>query len=123
MEQGASPDPSEARLVIRRADWQRIRAALNGISSARPNLGVWYALSFGVAGATGVSILPVAAARDLPAWVTPMYVCVALSSAIIAGVLLWLERTVGGAIRSRLMEVDLEMTEAERALEEPSQEP
>jgi hypothetical protein len=52
-----------------------------------------------------------------------MYVCVALSSGIIGGVLVWLERTVGGAIRSRLMEVDLEMTEAERALEEPSQEP
>jgi hypothetical protein len=123
MEQGRPEDNLEPRVVVRRSDWQRIKGALASVSAARPNLAVWYALAFGVAAATGASVLPVAAARDLPPWVTPMYVCVALSSGIVGGVLVWLERTIGGAIRARLQDVELEMSEAEHVLEEPPQEP
>jgi hypothetical protein len=105
----------DRHLVLRRTDWSHLKGSLAKLQDARPNLGIWYAVCFAIAAAAGASIFPVAAAHDLPLWVTPLYVCVTLSCLIIGTVLVWLDKRFGQEIRSRIREIDADIREIEQS--------
>jgi hypothetical protein len=104
----------DRQIPIRRADWTHIRVSLSKIHDIRPSLSIAYSVCFAIAAAAGASIFPVSAARDLPAWVTPLYVCISISSVIIGGVLVWLDRRFGGEIRNRVRELENDLREIEQ---------
>jgi hypothetical protein len=104
-------------LVLRRTDWSHLKGSLGKLQDARPNLSVWYAVAFAAAAVAGASILPVASAKDLPLWVTPLYVCVSLSCAIIGAVLVWLDKRFGQEIRSRIRDIEADIREIEQGAE------
>ena len=57
------------------------------------------------------------AARDLPLWVAPLYVCVTLSAVIIGAVLVWLDKRFGQEIRGRIREIEADIREIEQSAE------
>jgi hypothetical protein len=104
----------DRQLPIRRADWNHIRVSLGKIHEVRPSLGIAYSVCFAIGAAAGASIFAVSATRDLPSWVTPLYVCITLSCVIIGGVLVWLDRRFGGEIRTRVRDLENDLREIEQ---------
>ena len=104
-------------LVLRRSDWSHLKGSLGKLQDARPNLSVWYAVAFAAAVVAGASIVPVSSAKDLPLWVTPLYVCVSLSCVIIGAVLVWLDKRFGQEIRSRIRDIEADIREIEQGAE------
>ena len=107
----------DRHLVLRRTDWSHLKGSLGKLQEARPNLSVWYAVAFAAAAVASASILPVSSARDLPLWVTPLYVCVSLSCVIIGTVLVWLDKRFGQEIRGRIREIEADIREIEQSAE------
>ena len=107
----------DRQLPIRRADWTHIKISLGKIHEVRPNLSIAYSVCYAIGLAAGASIFPLAAARDLPSWVTPLYVCVTLSCMIIGSVLVWLDRRFGGEIRTRVRDLENDLREIEQVAE------
>src|SRR5437870_5803539 len=84
----AVPTPTtEARLAIRRSDWNRIRRNVLRFKEPQLNLPVWYSICFGFAASSLVSIAPIAVTKDLPTWVLPSYVFATFFS-LILGIIL-----------------------------------
>jgi hypothetical protein len=107
----------DRQLPIRRADWTHIKISLGKIHEVRPSLSIAYSVCFAIGAAAGASTFPVSAARDLPSWVTPLYVCITLSCFIIGSVLVWLDRRFGGEIRTRVRELENDLREIEQVAE------
>ncbi len=59
---------------IRKFDWNRIKRLVTKEPKTQVNLTIIYSILFGIAGSSGVSILPICYADNLPNWVTPLYV-------------------------------------------------
>jgi len=114
--QSAEAD-EDRQLPIRRADWTHLKISLGKIHEVRPNLSIPYSVCFAIGAAAGASIFPVSVTKDLPNWVTPLYVCVTLSCLMIGGVLVWLDKRFGGEIRTRVRELENDMREIEQAAE------
>jgi hypothetical protein len=111
----AVPAPTtEDRVAIRRLDWARIRRNLLRCNEPQPNLSVWYSICFGVAGSAGFSIIPIGAAKDLPVWVWPLYICVTVTSGFLGVVLVWLDRRLNQQRRSQITDLDADMDEIEQ---------
>lgn len=74
----------EKRLPIRTADWERLkRCARQGASSPRRWLLMIASALYGVSATASLSI-PLARMASVPAWVSPLYVCVAVFSLLTA---------------------------------------
>jgi hypothetical protein len=107
------PQPeSEGRLAIRRQDWKRLKARIQRTDDSW-GLSVVYSTLFGFAGSAGLSIIPIAATKDLPAWVAPLYVCLFLFSLLSAFVFLAVDKKLKTRRHSERQDVIEEMVEIE----------
>ena len=112
---GETDDDDEKNMTLRRADWAHLKASLSKLHDTRPNLSVWYAVSFATAAAAGASIYPVSVSANLPPWVAPLYVCVTLSCVIVGATMAWLERRYGHEMRQRLRDIEVDVHEIEQS--------
>jgi hypothetical protein len=114
----AVPTPTtEARLAIRRSDWNRIRRNVLRLKEPQLNLPVWYSIFFGFAASSLVSIAPIAVTKDLPAWVLPSYVFATLFSLILGTILARLNKHLNQQRQSEVENLDADMDEIQRAFE------
>ncbi len=74
-----SPD-QEKRMAVRIADWDRIRDRLSQISDPFAWVPIIYSILFGVAGTSGLSIIPICLTENRPAWVIPLYIIITFLS-------------------------------------------
>lgn len=83
------PSPKQERLMgVRFFDWERIRGRVSRISENKPSLSIWYPSMFGISISAALSVWPVSVTRDLPSWVTALYVFAAIGF-FVMGVVLW----------------------------------
>lgn len=94
---------AEIRFAIRKSDWERLKRNVGRCKDNSPTLADWYFCCFGIAGSSGVSIVPLLFAAGLPAWVVPAYGCTTAFAAVLGIVLLIVNRRV---VRQRLDTVD-----------------
>lgn len=105
---------AENRFAIRMSDWQRLgRYVASCKKEMQPNLSGWYFLCFGVSGSAFLSIVPLAVATGLPAWVVPVYICVAIATLVLALVLVGISKWLHQQRTDRLEELRKEMSEIE----------
>jgi hypothetical protein len=105
----------EERVAIRRADWARIKRNIENLERNKPpKLSIWYSILFGVSGSSGISIIPIVKTHGLPAWVTPLYVCVCFFSSLLGSVLIILERKLKTRTKSDKDEILTDMAEIEK---------
>ena len=108
------PQNSDGRLAIRLSDWCRIKTKLSGVAKPAPDFsGVYYVL-FGISGSALLSLIPLAVARGLPAWVTPLYLCFFVFSLLCASVLVWANKDVRRSRRSSIVEILADIKEIDR---------
>lgn len=108
------PKPeTEGRLAIRRQDWKRLRTRIQQTDDSSWNLSVVYSTLFGAAASAGLSVIPIAAARELPAWVSPLYVCFFLFSLLGGFVFLAIDRKLQTMRHSERQGIIEEMGEIE----------
>jgi len=65
---------SEARIGIRRSDWQRIKTDVSRLDKPIPKLEVIYAILFGIAGTSALSIPIAYSEKNPPNWLLSFYV-------------------------------------------------
>ncbi len=104
---------SEGRLAIRRQDWKRLKSSIQRINNHSSTYSIIYSVLFGVSGSAGLTIIPIMWAKDLPSWVTPLYLCVCLFSFLSAVVFVMVDRRVSLMIQSDREEIIEEMSEIE----------
>jgi len=114
----ALPAPEkEGRLAIRRSDWQRIKRCIRRGEQPLSNLPTWYSVCFSVAASAAVSIIPIAAASGLPAWVTPSYVVVTVGAVVLGIVLVLIERRLASNRATAMTELREDIDEIEKSFE------
>jgi hypothetical protein len=112
----AVPVPEkEGRIAVRRSDWGRCRRNVKRLTQLPPTLSVWYSICFGIAASAGASIIPIHAAKDLPSWVTPLYVCATAATALLGIVIAILDFRLREQRKSRVDDVDADMQEIEES--------
>jgi hypothetical protein len=104
---------SEGRLAIRHQDWRRLKNRIQRVDNNSWNLSVVYSTLFGVAVSAGLSIIPLAATKDLPAWVTPLYICFFFFSLICALVFIAIDRKLKSQRHSDRQDMIDEMSDIE----------
>jgi len=104
---------NEGRLAIRHQDWRRLRIRIQRMENRGSNLAVVYSIFLGVAGSAGLSILPISQTKDLPSWVTPLYVCVFVFSALCGLVFVMVERGLRKKARTAQTDIIEEMSDIE----------
>jgi hypothetical protein len=111
------PQNSDGRIAIRVSDWRRIKAKLSRAAKPAPDFsGVYYVL-FGISGSALLSLIPLAVARGLPAWVTPLYLCFFVFSLLCALVLVRANKDVRKSRRSSVAELLADIKEIDRTFE------
>jgi hypothetical protein len=63
---------------IRKIDWDRIKRLVNKTPKKEINYSIYFSILFGIAGSSGVSIVPILFADNLPSWVAPTYIIVTI---------------------------------------------
>ena len=104
---------SEGRLAIRHQDWRRLKTRIQCVENRGANLPIIYSILFGVSGSAGLSIIPLQATKDLPAWVVPLYVCIFIFSLICGLVFVFVERGLKSTRRTDKEAIIDEMVEIE----------
>lgn len=117
-----SPD-SEGRMAIRCSDWARIKRKLSDILKPPSRLQIVYSILFGVAGSSALSIIPLAIAKNLPAWVLPLYICVFLFSLVGGSVFVYVEKENLKKRRADIKEIETDMNEIESVFELEREDP
>jgi len=74
----------EAKLAIRRADWERIKKSINNIPSETNIHQIVYTILFSIAGAIAASLIPIHGNSKLAPWVFPLYGLFAVFSFVVA---------------------------------------
>ena len=101
----------ESWLAIRKSDWRRIRRRVSRATSRTEKLPVIYSILFGVAGSSGLSIIPIASTEDLPSWVTAVYVCVCVFGFLSGCVFVWFDNKNQSEKQSELQHIQEDMEE------------
>jgi hypothetical protein len=99
------PQNSDGRIAIRLSDWCRIKTKLSGVVKPAPDLSGVYNVLFGISGSALLSLIPLAVARGLPAWVTPLYLYFFVFSLLCALVLVRANQDVRRSRRSSVAEI------------------
>lgn len=74
-----SPD-SDQEMAIRCADWKMLERRLAAASDPPKDYSVVHSALFGFSGSAWLSLIPLAIIKDLPAWVMPSSIALAVSS-------------------------------------------
>ena len=99
---------------IRKFDWNRIKRIVDNTGNEKDiNFKVIYSILYGVGGSTGISIIPILFADNLPAWVIPLYIIGALFSIGIAVVLTLMDNKTKKNKELDINEIKTEMEELE----------
>lgn len=104
---------SEGRLAIRHQDWKRLKNRIQRVDNNSWDLSVVYSTLFGISGSAGLSIIPIVSAKDLPAWVTPLYSCLFIFSLLCAVVFLVIDKKLKSKRQSDRQEVIDDMSDIE----------
>jgi hypothetical protein len=85
-EQIVFPSPDrERRLLIRTADWKRIKdCASEAAGSSRGWLLMVASALYGIGATAGLSMIPLAGVREVAPWIMPLYACIAFFSLLTA---------------------------------------
>lgn len=104
------PAEHDRRLAVRYRDWERLQQDVR--KAGRSELGflaILWPLSFGVAATSLFSIMPMASARDLPAWVIPSYMAATVAGIALGSVFALLHWKLAKTVRGNLEEIVAEM--------------
>jgi hypothetical protein len=115
------PKNSDGRIAIRVSDWRRIKAKLSRAAKLAPDFSGVYNVLFGISGSALLSLVPLAVARGLPAWVTLLYLCFFVSSLLCALVLVWANKDVRRSRRSSVAEILADIKEIDQTFEPAKQ--
>jgi hypothetical protein len=99
---------------IRKFDWKRLKRLASKEQIKNVNLTIIYSILFGFAGSTGVSIIPLYYADNLPGWVTPIYIFISLICIGVAILLVILDKTIQKTQNADIDEIKIEMEEIEK---------
>jgi len=99
---------------IRRIDWERIKRMVDNPNQKEISYDIFYSILFGVAGSSGVSIIPIAFATNLPSWVTPAYVIMTISCLTIGIVFKIIDSKTTSNKKIKIDEIRTEMDEIEK---------
>jgi protein-S-isoprenylcysteine O-methyltransferase Ste14 len=95
-------------------DWRRIKAKLSRATAPAQDFSGVYYLLFGISGSALLSLIPLAVARGLPAWVTPLYLCFFVFSLLFALALVRLNKDVRASRQSAIAEILADIEEIDR---------
>ena len=107
----------ETRMAVRRKDWERIKRRISKAVEPAPGLSVVYSVLFGIAATSGYSTGPIAISKNLPSWVTPLYVCVSIFSFFCGCVFVFLDRKFRSERKSELEDIEADMDDVEAMFE------
>lgn len=103
----------DSLLAIRHLDWKRIKNRVSKIAERRTPLSLWYPTLFAIGITSGLSIYPISITKDLPSWVTPLYVLTTIFSFFVGGVFMLLDRKYKGDTASEVLDIKSDMEEVE----------
>lgn len=114
---------SEARQCysVRRLDWQRFKRNLDRVATRHREFELWWALCFGFAAPTLISVIPLAIATDVPAWVVPAYLISAIAATLIGLVLRRMGKQDKSASSQTCTDVLEDMADTERSFGAPEE--
>lgn len=115
-EEGTVTVPSgegEAKLGIRRADWERIKRLISNIPPETNVHQIVYTILFSIAGAIAISLIPIHSNPNLSPWVFPLYALFAFFSFIVAVIFCILDKTRRGTKTNHIETIQKDMGEIE----------
>ena len=99
---------------IRKIDWDRIKRMVDQPQTKEVSYSIYYSILFGVAGSSGVSILPIAFSNNLPSWVAPTDVITTLACLLVAIIFKSQEKNTRTERKAKINEIKTEMDEIEK---------
>jgi uncharacterized membrane protein (DUF106 family) len=75
---------SEKRIDIRTIDWSRIKKYISQSEEKYIDFSIIYSILYGIAGSTGVTLMPLFSSNGLKSWLIPLYICVSVFSLVCA---------------------------------------
>ena len=114
------PAEHDRRLAVRYRDWERLQEDVRGAGKPEQGfLAVLWPLSFGMAATSGFSIMPMATAEHLPAWLVPFYALATVFGVALGCVFFLLDWRYGKTVRGKLQSIAEEMRRIGGVLAEP----
>lgn len=112
----------EAKLAIRRADWNRIKRLISNIPPITNIYQIVYSILFSIAGAVAISLHPIYTNPDAAAWIFPLYMWLAIFAFVVAVIFCILGKTMHRTRTNYIQNIQEDIDEIEQTFEAGSDE-